>query len=42
MSRGGGAGTTVEEHLIWQLMDQNGLRPTGVTLCTVPDSLGGG
>ena len=42
VSRGGTAGTTTEEHAIWADANAAGLLPAGVTLCTVPDSLGGG
>ena len=45
VSRGGGAtasGTTVEEHAIWQLVNDAGLTPAGVTLCTVTAPNGGG
>ena len=42
VSRGGTAGTTTEEHAIWADVNTAGLTPTGVTLCAVPASLGGG
>jgi tungstate transport system substrate-binding protein len=42
VSRGGTPGTTVEEHAIWQLIDQSGLRPSTLTLCTVSAANGGG
>ncbi len=42
VSRGGTAGTTTEEHAIWQDVNTAGLLPAGVTLCTVPANLGGG
>jgi ABC-type tungstate transport system permease subunit len=41
VSRGGGPGTTVEEHQIWASVAQNN-PPAGLLLCTVPSSLGGG
>jgi ABC-type tungstate transport system permease subunit len=42
ISRGGTPGTTVEEHAIWQLVDQNGLSPAGLLLCDVSATNGGG
>jgi ABC-type tungstate transport system permease subunit len=42
VSRGGTPGTTVEEHAIWQFVDANGLTPTGVLLCAVNSTNGGG
>jgi tungstate transport system substrate-binding protein len=42
VSRGGGAGTTTEEHAIWADVNTAGLLPAGVTLCAVPATLGGG
>ncbi len=42
VSRGGTPGTTTEEHAIWADVNSAGLTPTGVTLCAVPASLGGG
>ena len=42
VSRGGTPGTTTEEHSIWADVNSAGLTPTGVTLCAVPASLGGG
>lgn len=42
ISRGGTPGTTVEEHEIWQLVDQNGLSPAGLLLCGVSAANGGG
>ena len=42
VSRGGTPGTTVEEHEIWQLVAQNGLAPSSLTLCTVSAANGGG
>ena len=41
VSRGGGSGTTVEEHQVWQLLAGNN-PPAGLLLCTVPSSKGGG
>ena len=45
VSRGGtttASGTTIEEHAIWQLVNDAGLTPAGVTLCTVTAPNGGG
>ena len=42
VSRGGTPGTTVQEHLIWQLMAQSGLSPAGLLLCGVSSANGGG
>jgi tungstate transport system substrate-binding protein len=45
ISRGGtttASGTTVEEHAIWKLVNDAGLTPAGVTLCTVTAPNGGG
>jgi tungstate transport system substrate-binding protein len=45
VSRGGtttASGTTVEEHAIWKLVNDAGLTPAGVTLCTVTAPNGGG
>jgi ABC-type tungstate transport system permease subunit len=42
VSRGGSPGTTVEEHQIWSLVLQNNLTPTGLLLCAVSATLGGG
>jgi tungstate transport system substrate-binding protein len=42
VSRGGTPGTTTEEHAIWADVNAAGLTPSGVTLCAVPASLGGG
>jgi tungstate transport system substrate-binding protein len=45
ISRGGtttASGTTVQEHAIWQLVNDAGLTPAGVTLCTVTAPNGGG
>ena len=45
ISRGGtttASGTTVQEHAIWKLVNDAGLTPAGVTLCTVSDADGGG
>ena len=45
VSRGGtttASGTTVEEHALWQLVNNAGLTPAGVTLCTVTAPNGGG
>jgi ABC-type tungstate transport system permease subunit len=44
-SRGGGAtasGTTVEEHKLWALMSTSGLTPSGVVVCVVSSTDGGG
>jgi ABC-type tungstate transport system permease subunit len=44
-SRGGSnnaPGTTVEEHQIWKLVNDSGLTPAGVVLCTVSAADGGG
>ena len=41
VSRGGGSGTTVEEHQVWQLL-ANDNPPAGLLLCTVPAGKGGG
>jgi tungstate transport system substrate-binding protein len=43
VSRGGTPGTTTEEHGLWADVNATpGLLPAGVTLCTVPQKLGGG
>jgi len=42
VSRGGSPGTTTEEHAIWADVNAAGLTPSGVTLCAVPATLGGG
>ncbi len=45
ISRGGtttASGTTVEEHALWKLVNDAGLTPAGVTLCTVTAPDGGG
>jgi ABC-type tungstate transport system permease subunit len=45
ISRGGtttASGTTVEEHGLWKLVNDAGLTPAGVTLCTVTAPNGGG
>ena len=42
VSRGGTPGTTVEEHQIWSLVDQNKLEPAGLVLCAVKAADGGG
>jgi tungstate transport system substrate-binding protein len=41
LSRGGGAGTTVEEHEIWSQVVSQGLAPTGVFFCALSSSVGG-
>jgi tungstate transport system substrate-binding protein len=44
-TRGGtttASGTTVEEHSIWALVNNSGLRPASLTLCTVSAADGGG
>ena len=44
-TRGGtttASGTTVEEHAIWALVNNSGLRPASLTLCTVSAADGGG
>ena len=42
VSRGGTAGTTVEEHQIWALVASSNLEPAGLTLCVVNAANGGG
>jgi tungstate transport system substrate-binding protein len=42
VSPGGTAGTTVEEHLIWQLVQSSRLAPVGLLLCAVSSASGGG
>ncbi len=45
ITRGGtttASGTTVQEHAIWKLVNDAGLTPAGVNLCTVSDADGGG
>jgi ABC-type tungstate transport system permease subunit len=42
VSRGGTAGTTVEEHGIWRLVSSSGLSPAGLLLCKVSATDGGG
>jgi tungstate transport system substrate-binding protein len=42
VSRGGTAGTTVEEHQIWGQLAGTALAPTGLLLCTVNATSGGG
>jgi ABC-type tungstate transport system permease subunit len=42
VSRGGTPGTTVEEHKIWGLVQTSGLAPTGLLLCVVNATDGGG
>ena len=42
VSRGGTPGTTVEEHQIWQLVDSSGLAPSGLLLCSLNATVGGG
>jgi tungstate transport system substrate-binding protein len=42
VSRGGAAGTTVEEHQVWALVATSANRPTGLGLCTVSVASGGG
>ena len=42
VSRGGTPGTTVEEHTIWNLVNENGLAPSGLLLCAVSSANGGG
>jgi ABC-type tungstate transport system permease subunit len=42
ISRGGTPGTTTSEHGIWQLVSTSGLAPTGLALCTVSSTNGGG
>jgi ABC-type tungstate transport system permease subunit len=42
VSRGGTPGTTVEEHGIWQLVSTSGLAPSGLLLCAVSSTSGGG
>jgi ABC-type tungstate transport system permease subunit len=42
VSRGGTPGTTVEEHTIWNLVNENNLAPSGLLLCAVSTANGGG
>lgn len=42
VSRGGTPGTTVEEHHIWSLVQSADLAPSGLLLCTVNATSGGG
>ncbi len=42
ISRGGTPGTTVAEHQIWALVASSGLAPSGLVLCTVSSTDGGG
>lgn len=42
VSRGGTPGTTVEEHMIWGLVDSSHAAPAGLLLCAVSSTLGGG
>jgi ABC-type tungstate transport system permease subunit len=42
VSRGGTPGTTVEEHQIWALVQSHNLAPSGLLLCTVNSTSGGG
>ena len=42
VSRGGTPGTTVEEHQIWALVQSANLAPSGLLLCTVNATVGGG
>ena len=42
VSRGGTPGTTVEEHKMWGLVQTSGLAPTGLLLCVVNATDGGG
>jgi ABC-type tungstate transport system permease subunit len=42
VSRGGTPGTTVEEHQIWALVQNSGLAPSGLLLCAVNSTSGGG
>ncbi|MGH2896690.1 MAG: substrate-binding domain-containing protein, partial [Solirubrobacteraceae bacterium] len=42
VSRGGTPGTTVEEHQIWSLVQSANLAPSGLLLCTVNATSGGG
>jgi tungstate transport system substrate-binding protein len=42
VSRGGTPGTTVEEHAIWALVSSSGLAPSGLLLCAVNSTDGGG
>ena len=42
VSRGGTPGTTIEEHAIWTLVSSSGLAPSGLLLCSVSSSDGGG
>jgi len=42
VSRGGTPGTTVEEHQIWALVQSANLAPSGLLLCTLNATVGGG
>jgi tungstate transport system substrate-binding protein len=42
VSRGGTPGTTVEEHKLWALVASSNLAPSGLLLCTVNATSGGG
>ena len=42
ISRGGTPGTTVQEHQIWSLVSSSGLAPSGLLLCAVNSTAGGG
>jgi tungstate transport system substrate-binding protein len=42
VSRGGTPGTTVEEHQIWSLVQSSNLAPSGLLLCAVNATSGGG
>ncbi len=42
ISRGGAPGTVVAEHAIWQRVFSGGLEPTGLILCAVSGTNGGG
>jgi tungstate transport system substrate-binding protein len=42
VSRGGTPGTTVEEHQIWSLVQSANLAPSGLLLCAVSATSGGG
>ncbi len=42
VSRGGTPGTTVEEHAIWALVQSANLAPSGLLLCAVNATSGGG
>jgi len=42
VSRGGTAGTTIQEHAIWALVASSSLEPAGLVLCAVNATNGGG